>query len=476
MPDYLAGGGLSWGEIKSKLESEGAKNKAYDSDVDGVFDAEAIPDLDASKITSGVFDLARIPTITRDKLEYPTEDVSFAYLAAIDKLQYSSQGGNAVIIVTLDSFADKAIEAGVNPRDYPHCIARHSNKDNHYLNLLAVELSTADHVLLKRSAGTGTNLATESVDIDTTGEVLCLSCSGSAIKSLRYIFGSPTQSIANVTPTATISATDTDHASGKFGVRPIRDIYSHGYCDTTTARLIAPQTKLPQPLAIVEYEITGDGSDENPIRPVMPEELVEITKLTLPLEEQFLLEEAKKYELLKSKGFTDEEIRTLLGYVPQHQVNVLAVTWGAFDHKPEHNTMLITIISGNPYTGEKAILGQIEHAKSKNLKVLKPPRDYSEAVEQYRQLRKDFPEWTAGKDNYAYQTLGHEDFEKFQVADTYHGNIIEGIKPDAYKNVPDWEMRRTLAMWKERLRRVTIVKSEAEKHLKKLEEVEKIGW
>ena len=35
--------GLSWEQIKQKLESEGAKNKAYDSDVDGVFDIGAIP-------------------------------------------------------------------------------------------------------------------------------------------------------------------------------------------------------------------------------------------------------------------------------------------------------------------------------------------------------------------------------------------------------------------------------------------------
>jgi hypothetical protein len=31
-------------------------------------------------------------------------------------------------------------------------------------------------------------------------------------------------------------------------------------------------------------------------------------------------------------------------------------------------------------------------------------------------------------------------------------------------------------MWKERLKRVEVVKLEAEKHMKKLEEVEKKGW
>ena len=45
--------GITWEEVKNKLETEGAKNKAYDSDVDGVLD------------------LAVIPVITRSKLEYP---------------------------------------------------------------------------------------------------------------------------------------------------------------------------------------------------------------------------------------------------------------------------------------------------------------------------------------------------------------------------------------------------------------------
>jgi hypothetical protein len=47
---------------------------------------------------------------------------------------------------------------------------------------------------------------------------------------------------------------------------------------------------------------------------------------------------------------------------------------------------------------------------------------------------------------------------------------------EPYKNVPDWEMRRILQMWKERLKRAEVMKTEAEKHMRKLEEVEKKGW
>jgi hypothetical protein len=60
--------GSMWNTIKQKLESEGAKNKIYDSDIDGIFDSTAIPNLDASKITTGIFDIARIPDLTRSKI------------------------------------------------------------------------------------------------------------------------------------------------------------------------------------------------------------------------------------------------------------------------------------------------------------------------------------------------------------------------------------------------------------------------
>jgi len=44
------GGGLTWNEIKSKLETEGAKNKAYDVDLDSIIDLVAIPTLPPDKL------------------------------------------------------------------------------------------------------------------------------------------------------------------------------------------------------------------------------------------------------------------------------------------------------------------------------------------------------------------------------------------------------------------------------------------
>jgi len=400
--------GITWEEVKEKLETEGAKNKAYDSDVDGVLD------------------LAAIPTITRSKLEYPTEDVTFAYLAAINKVDLVEAAIGAIQCVTVDSFADKAVKVSIAALASAG-IGRYVDKNNFYLNRADPAASTNDHLLTIISGGSLSNLGSESVDLDNRSTyLLMLSISGSTLKSFR----------SDMT-TAKITATDTSFASGPFGVGDNYYNYGGGFA-SLAAKLLAPSSPAPKPKSIVEVELIGSGTEEDPYRPNL------------------------KQELSKHDKFGN--------------IDKLSVTWGAFDHKEQHNTMLITITGGNAYTGDKAIEKQIEHAKRKNLKVVKPPKDYHGAVRQYKELKKEFPEWIAGCHNYCYQVLGHEDFEAMQVADTYHGNIVDGIKPDAYKRVPEWEMRRTLAMWKERLKRAKVMKSEANKHIEKIEKVERLGW
>ena len=226
--------------------------------------------------------------------------------------------------------------------------------------------------------------------------------------------------------------------------------------------LKAPSTPITPPKTIIECKTK------------LQSELVEISKLdNIP---DFLRREAKRYELLKKKGFTDEEIETIFGYIPQHQVDLASVTWGAFEHKSEHNTMIITIVGDNPYK-EGAIAKQIDYAKSKGLKVFSPPNDYSEAIEQYKQLKKDFPEWLAGKDNYAYQTLGHPDIEVLAVADFYYGELLEHkTHYDQIKKVPDWELERTIKRWRDLHKYAKAPKEEIEKHARKLDEVLRVGW
>jgi len=364
--------------------------------------------------------------IKRSDLEYPTEDVYFVYLTLIEKVIDWNFLPYGNMLRTVDSFTDKAIQARIRAADYdaPNVVHRRYDSYNYYYIHFYVSNASKDLILVKHRAGFDTEIGSYGQDLQLNRVYITrYSISGSS----HEVYLTELQS------TPCISVTDSDIASGFIAVNTF--VEAAPVCEGMTARLLAPSSPLLPALAIIEAEITGNGTKEDPFRPVLAQDI--------------------------------DTIRN---------IDKLVVTWGAFDHKPEHNTMLITITDGNPYTGEKAIQEQIEYAKSKTLKVLTPPKDYNEAIEQYRQLKQEFTEWIAGKDNYAYQTLGHEDFEKLQVADTYYGNIIEGIKPNAYKNVPDWEMRRTLAMWKERLKRVEVVKTEAEKHLKKLEEVEKKGW
>ena len=153
-----------------------------------------------------------------------------------------------------------------------------------------------------------------------------------------------------------------------------------------------------------------------------------------------------------------------------------AVTWGGFELDPRAPTGIVTVFGDNPYV-PGAVGRQIAFIRSRNLKVLSPPRDYGEAVEQYRRLSRDFPGWLAGKDNYAYQTLGWWELDLFQNADFYYGELLEHrAHHDQLKQVPEHEIRRRLRELKEALSRVTALAEERDKHLQKLEEVEKKGW
>ena len=401
--------------------------------------------------------------IKRSQLEYPTEDVSFAYLVAIGKV---TAGGAtwlqvAAVPVTSDAFTDKAVSAVIQNYTTPCCYGRYSDPSNYYACGIYIGATTADFIIEIDNAGTLSSLAAEAVDLDTSCfQEVKLEISGSTINAYR----SP-QNALGLPATPNTSATDTTFASGSFGFNAQSSgSYSQGGGELT-AMLLAPGTQLQTAQRIVEVEVKDES-------PVFKQELVEINQLiNVP---DFLKQGVKRYEILKAKGFRDEEIEAVFGEIPQHQVDLSAVTWGSFDYKGEP-TMLIAITGDNPYK-HGAILRQEEYAKSKNLKVYKPPKDYAEAVEQYRMLKKDFPHWMAGKDNYAYQTLGWEELNYLQVADTYYGNIVDGIKPNAYKNGPDWEMRNELERWLKRLEHITALPDERDKHIKKLKEVEKKGW
>jgi hypothetical protein len=406
--------------------------------------------------------------IARSQLEYPTVDVTLAYLAAINKLQYAGSNvlaGNAkfTFIVTADSFTDKAIlsySCGLHDKGN---LGRLQNYSNYYFDTLDPNIQTADHKLCKIIANTLTTLATEAVDIDAGGHSMMLSISGSTLKSFR-----------DTTTTPQISATDTSLASGFFGVAPNPGGYN-GYMSLTPVMLKAPASPSPPAQSIIEVNVEGSGKPDDPFRPSPSRNLAEITSLTgLP---DFLYQEAKKYSILKAKGFTDEEIQLLFGYIPQHQVDLDAVTWGAFElHADKAPTAIITITGDNPYKSG-AIQRQIDFARSKNLRVFSPPRDYREAVALYNQLERDYQHWLAGKDNFAYQTLGWEILDLMQNVDFYYGELLDHkTHYNQLKQVPDFEINNRLNELIDKLNRETALTDERDKHIGKAKEILKKGW
>jgi len=415
-------------------------------------------------------------SVTRDKLEYPTENVSFAYLSVINKVRVvSHQRAWSGAVVTYDAFADKAVIALIQPNNGMVLKARVNTAVDYYRQTTYLDRSSEDHKIERSVGGTMTGLASEAVDLDNRGRLFAISCSGSTVKGLRWtIDGSPVDPLSPGTPTATISATDTSFASGHFGPRVMREASPHGFADPLASFLIPPMTPLPPAQTILELDIEGSGAPEDPYRPLLSKNLVEITSLEgLP---SFLYQEAKKYEVLRARGFTDEEIQLLLGSIPQHQIDLGAVTWGAFEFSPNSPANIIVVTGDNPYQ-QGAIHKQTELARSKNMRVLKPPRNYGEAVAQYQRVKRDYKHWLAGKDNYAYMTLGLEELDLFQNIDFYHGELVEHrTHYDQLKRVPDWELWRRLEELERKLERVTVLTEERDKHISKVKEVKRLGW
>jgi hypothetical protein len=405
-------------------------------------------------------------SITRAKLEYPTVNVSFAYLDAINKTVIA-EAFRGVAILTSDSFTDKAVQTGTCGVYAHQPYGRFNGFGNYYCTSHNTANATADHELARFVNSTGTRLAYEAVDlVSCYGYLYMLSISGSTLKSFRSDMTTPK-----------ITATDTSFSSGRYGIEGGHgdSSYPPGGHAVGASKLLAPSSPSPSAQAILEIPVVGSGKHEDPFTPQLSQNLVEIPKLSnLP---DYLYKHARKYEVLRGKGFTDEEIRLLPIAVPQYYVDLDSVTWGAFElHPDKAPTAIITITGDNPYKSG-AILRQIDFAKGKNLRVFSPPRDYREAVELYNQLERDYNHWIAGKDNFAYQTLGHEIFDWMQNVDFYYGELLDHkTHYNQLKQVSDKEITNRLNELIDKLSRETTLTDEREKHIAKAKEVLKKGW
>lgn len=376
-----------------------------------------------------------------EALEYKTENVTFTYLSIINKLTSNHMPDYAdSAILTLDAFTDKTVQLRGNCNKV--IAGRYNDPDNTYLLQELYGATDADFYITKTVSGTTSTIATEAVDLAQRGGYLIkFQIAGSTLTAYRTDMSTPK-----------LSCTDTDLAIGQYGFRTETSAGSDAaVCAAINAKLLPPSSPLPPAKAIIEMPPDGFKRD-----------LKEISTLKgLP---DFLYQEAKRYETLKRK-FTDEEIEALLGYIPQHQVDLDAVTWGAFDYKDKP---ALCIITGDNLYNSGAISRQIEYAKSKHMRVFKPLRDLIEARKLFAELNKDY-HFTAGVHNFAYQCIGHPDLEPLAVADYYDG-YTQGTYPmKRLDRVPDIE--KTINMWISRLKTAKILSSEKEKHIRKLKTV-----
>jgi len=402
--------------------------------------------------------------VTRPKLE----DIESSLLWMLVKGSYfftSADGVRYRVEAFPTAYADKRVYMITNSNDgelKSGCAARASDYQNYYWFGVATAFSTADSRLDKIVGGTVTCLAYEAVDLGDYTLTLSLSISGSTIKAFRTDMTTPK-----------LTATDTSLASGYWGHSEsgTSNWACHAFIHALiTCQLLAPASKLQGASAIIELPIEGNGKIDDPFRPSFSKDLAKITSLAgLP---EFLYAEARKYEILKDKGFTDEEIKAVFGLI-QYQVDLNSVTWGSFELHPDKASTAVVIIMGdNPYKS-----GAIDRQKAKAKRAFTTPRSYSEAIALYNVLKKDHPYWLAGKENFAYQTLGLEVLDWMQNIDFYYGELLEHkTHYQQLKQVPDFEIRNRLNELIERLSKVSVLTDERDKHIAKAKEILKKGW
>jgi hypothetical protein len=368
-------------------------------------------------------------------------------------------GNRFTFIRTVDNFTDKALVGGQLMKVaestyyegfYGRCQA--NPRTDAYMVRIDTSRSANDFILEKTVNGTITSLGTQAVDLaDDTNYIYGISLAGSAVKVVRFDRWSAfAGSISWGTVSIAVSATDTTFTSGGFAVRITNSGGPPAVADGLLAFLRAPYSPSPEALALIEVDIAGAGTQEDPYRPALPQDLVEIEPAN-PTIPEFLRLEKRKYDLLRAKGFTDEEIKLLLGYIPQHQVDRMSITWGAIDFrsdpatgKPIATTYLIAV-----YDDPEKVLKHVKYARSRNMKVYTPPFDFNRVKVIHRIERRD-RDWLITENELAYQILGREEFELDAVADFYERELIDLGR---IKDVKEWILEETLAMWEERARR-----------------------
>jgi hypothetical protein len=336
-----------------------------------------------------------------------------------------------------------------------------------YTHEMVVASSTQDHGFVVWKSGSNTRIAYEAVDLSDYHYLYGFEAVGSTFKAYRAWVTANT--IASQTPKFTV--TDTTYASGIYGLGFVIGGHQHYQ---PVALYLPPFSRGNEGLAIIEVEVEGSGAPDDPFRPMVSRQLVKIGQLQgLP---DFLYQEYKKYQLLKQKGFSDDDIKAILGYLPQTQVDLDSVSIGTFEFNKKAPSNIAMIYSDNPYL-QGAIQRQINSARSRRLNIFNVPKDYNEAAELYNKLKPQYSWWLAGKDNFAFMVLGWKELEAFHAVDFYYGELLEHkTHYNQLKNVPDGEIKNRLSELLDELSKVSVLTEERDKHISKAREILKRGW
>jgi len=259
--------------------------------------------------------------------EYPYEQAIFWIMATRAGLEDLALGPDNIARLTATTWADMGVKSRLFA-DFDAIFCRHRDYNNWYGVFVDADWATADHQIRKRVAGSETTLATESVDLSKYWYWFQFETVGSTLNSYRA-----PDPYSDVPTSPTLTATDTDIADGRFGVKHFGHGAS-GLCGLFFF-LKAPMSNARKPVKYYLVEIEGSGTPEDPYRPRLPTKLKRVNRITIV--------NPKTYAVIKrfceKHGIRDDDFLDLARAVGAIGVkeyeNLLAATWSALIPTPK---------------------------------------------------------------------------------------------------------------------------------------------
>jgi len=377
---------------------------------------------------------------------------SFVYLALTNRLMavLNTFHGN-MNVVDKNEYTDKGITALSSYWGF--LLARLKDVGNHYVGYeetdtgwrgtsiyLAIELIIDDEIIYLAEGDSPWY-----TEYSMLATVLKFSALGSMLGLIAYLDTNPIDILNPPQAFFGISASDTTFASGYFGYG-----YKFYYdtvelsTDVLTVYLVEPEipgyTPPPQPpqppspqsiqplqppasfdgftdpvtivephstYAVVEVDVVGDGSRDNPIRPNFDASVVvkeRYRKLYDVLVNKLKLSEAEAIDVLKSMYRNPISRRCDVNY-------------GAIDYKGTP-TMFVVLSGGN-------VGKYVSRSRSKNMfaDYIKPSFDF--VKELHRRIRSENKEMLITENELAFQILHRREYEIDAIADFYHREVVD---------------------------------------------------